>query len=107
MVISLIGMIAVYTLVVSSIRTEIISRDLATVNSFARAKTEELKNSPRASGGSLTSDVNGYYDSPTTGYKRRWRISDDTMGTKTVVVTVVPNAAGTLLPQVEITTRMK
>lgn len=107
MVVSLVGLAGAYTLIVSSIRTEVFARDLATYNSLARAKTEEIKNTPRTSGGSLTANVNGYYDSPTAAYTRRWQISDDPMGTKTVKVTIVPNAAGTLLPQVEITTRMK
>jgi hypothetical protein len=66
-----------------------------------------LRNTPRISGGSLTSDAAGYFDLPTPDYKRRWQISDDVMGTKTVRVTIVPNTAGTLLPQVEITTRMR
>lgn len=107
MVVALVGIAGVYGLVVSSISTEITSRNLAKANSIARAKTEELRNVPRTNGGSLTSDVSGYNDSPIAGYTRRWQISNDAIGTKIVQVTVIPNTPSIILPQVEITTRMK
>jgi prepilin-type N-terminal cleavage/methylation domain-containing protein len=107
MVVSLIGFAAILSLLVTCIRTELMSRDIASANSFSRAKIEELKNSPRTAGGSLSSNVNGYYDTPSTAFVRRWIVSNDTSGTQTVTVAILPNVGGTLLPQVELTTRMK
>lgn len=107
MVIALIGLMAVYSLVVFSIRLQTISRDLAIANSFARAKTEELRNSAQTVGGSLTSNATGYYDSPSGKFTRRWQISNDPMNTRTVTVILLPNTAGTLQPEVKLATRMK
>lgn len=107
MVVALVGLMAVYSLVVFSVQTQSVSRELAVANSLARAKIEELRNTlPRAAGGSLTSNANGFHDAPTSDYVRRWQISEDLAGTQIVTVTTVPSKAQRPLPEIKITTRM-
>lgn len=107
MVISLIGLLAIYTLIFTSVRIQALSRELSLANSFAREKVEELKNSSRTVGGGVNSNVNGYYDSPSTKYIRRWQISDDLMGTQTVTVRVIPSVPDALMPDANLVTRME
>jgi type IV pilus assembly protein PilV len=106
-VLILVGLLAVYSLVVYSIQTQKMSADLITANSLARQKVEELRNSNRTAGGSLTSDTTNYFDTPSSSYIRRWQITADSIGTQTVSVTVVPSVPTTLQPQVLITTKMR
>lgn len=106
MVLVVVGFTAVFSLLTVCIRTEVISRELSTANSLARLKMEELKNSPRTPGGSLTGDVTNYFDKPNFRYTRRWQISADSMGTQTVVVLMMPNATGVILPEIRLVTRM-
>ena len=106
MVLVTVGLTAVFLLLTVCFRTEMISRELGIGSSLSRAKIEELKNSQRAVGGSLTADVTGYYDNPNPKYTRRWQISADSMETQTVTVVMIPNTAGALLPEVRLTTRM-
>ncbi len=106
MVLVVVGFMAIFSLLTVCLRTEVIAREMTTANSLARMKVEELKNSTRLPGGSLTSDVTNYFDNPTSRYTRRWQISTDAMGTQTVVVLMTPNAAGILLPEIRLTTRM-
>ncbi len=106
MVLVVAGFSAVFSLLTVCVRTEVISRELTVANSLSRLKMEELKNSPRSSGGSLTNDVANYFDKPNPRYTRRWQISADPMGTQTVVVLMIPAASGILLPEVRLTTRM-
>jgi len=106
MVLVVVGFMAIFSLLTVCIRTEVISRELSAANSLARLKMEELKNSPRSSGGSLTSDATNYFDNPTFRYTRRWQISADSMGSQTVVVLMTPNSSGVILPEVRLTTRM-
>lgn len=109
MVLTLIGLSAVLSLLAFCLRTEVFSRELATANSLARLKIEELANSPspRTPGGNLTTNSKDYSDNPNTRYIRRWQISDDPVGTQTVVVVMMPNASETALSEVRLTTRMK
>jgi prepilin-type N-terminal cleavage/methylation domain-containing protein len=100
------GFAAVLSLLTACLKTEVISRDLGRVNSFSRSKIEELKSSARTPGGSLTSNVSGYFDTPTDDYTRRWEISADSMGTETVTVVVSPTIKGAVMPEVRLTTRM-
>ena len=101
-----IGMAAVFSLLTACVKTEVVSREMGTVNSLTRAKIEELKNSERNVGGSLTSNVTGYFDNPSAKYVRRWQVSADAMGTQTVTVVMIPTAPGNVLPEVKLTTRM-
>jgi prepilin-type N-terminal cleavage/methylation domain-containing protein len=106
-VLILVGLLAVFSLVVYSVKTQSMSRDLVTANSLARQKIEELKNATRTAGGSLTANINGYYDNPSSSFIRRWQISSDSVGTQTVSVTVVPSIPNTLMPEVALTTKMR
>jgi prepilin-type N-terminal cleavage/methylation domain-containing protein len=106
LVLVVIGFTAVFSLLTVCVRTETISRELSTANSLSRLKMEELKNSVRSPGGSLTSNVTNYFDQPNFRYTRRWQISTDSMGTQTVVVLMTPNNTGIILPEVRLTTRM-
>jgi prepilin-type N-terminal cleavage/methylation domain-containing protein len=106
MVLVTVGLLAIFSLLTVCLRTEVISRELGTANSLSRLKIEELKNSPRVAGGSLTSNVTGYFDNPSFKYTRRWQISADSMGTQTVVVLMIPKVSGAPLSEVRLTTRM-
>jgi prepilin-type N-terminal cleavage/methylation domain-containing protein len=106
MVLVTVGLLAIFSLLTVCLRTEVISRELGTANSLSRFKIEELKNSSRLAGGSLTTDVTGYFDNPSFKYTRRWQISADAMGSQTVSVVMIPNVQGALLPEVKLTTRM-
>jgi prepilin-type N-terminal cleavage/methylation domain-containing protein len=107
MVVGLIGLLAIYSLIFLSVQIQAFSKDMSVANSLARAKIEELKNSSRAVGGSLTANNSGYYDSPSTKYYRRWQITDDAMGTQTIRVRVIHNASGPFMVEANLTTRMK
>jgi Tfp pilus assembly protein PilW len=107
MVVSLIGIVAVYSLVIVSLQTQAISKDLASANSFARAKVEELKNRTRTAGGDLTTNAVGYFDTPSPDYTRRWQIADDTIGSQTVSVRVIPTVQTPLVIEVNLMTRMR
>jgi prepilin-type N-terminal cleavage/methylation domain-containing protein len=106
LVLVVIGFTAVFSLLTVAVRTETISRECSAANSLSRLKIEELKNSVRTPGGSLTSDVTNYFDKPNYRYTRRWQISTDSMGTQTVVVLMTPNTLGVILPEIRLTTRM-
>jgi len=107
MVLVITGFMAIFSLLIICLKTEMTSRELATANSFSRQKMEELKNSSRNVGGSLTANVTGYFDSPNSNYTRRWQISTDSMSTQTVTVAVLPTTPKALLPEVKLTTRMR
>lgn len=106
MVLVVSGFMAVFSLLTVCVRTEVVSRELTQANALSRLKIEELKNTGRVAGGSLTSDVPNYFDNPTSRYTRRWQISVDPMGTQTVTVLMTPNTAGVPLSEVRLTTRM-
>jgi type IV pilus assembly protein PilV len=106
-VLILIGLLAVYSLVVYSVNTQLRSGNLIKANSLARQKIEELKNLNKVAGGSLTTNTTNYFDTPSTEFIRRWQISDDPAGLKAITVTVVPSIPSTLQPQVSITTKMQ
>jgi prepilin-type N-terminal cleavage/methylation domain-containing protein len=106
MVLAVAGFSAIFGLLTICLRTELVSREMSAANSLTRLKMEELKNSTRAAGGSLTANTTNYFDAPNAKYTRRWQISDDSMGTQTVVVLMTPTVAGALLPEVRLTTRM-
>ena len=115
MVITTIGLLAVVGLMAVGIRLQTESRDATTANSFARSKIEELQNfAPtayqRARGGSLTTDVTNYNDTPDIRYHRRWLIetnptdADVPAGTQRITVIITPNEAGVRLPPIELKT---
>jgi prepilin-type N-terminal cleavage/methylation domain-containing protein len=106
-VLIMVGLLAVYSLVVYSIQTQKMSSDLVRANSLARQKVEELKNTVRVPGGSLTSNTTNYFDTPLEQYTRRWQVVSDSIGTQTISVTVIPNSSLTLQAQVLLTTKMR
>jgi Tfp pilus assembly protein PilV len=107
MVLMVVAFMGIFSLLTVCLRTEVISREMATANSLSRSKIEELKNSERVVGGSLTSNVDGFFDSPNSKYTRRWQVSADTMGTQTVTVAMLPNVTTKAMPEIKLTTRMK
>lgn len=107
LIMTVIGLLASYSLMVYAVRNYSMSRDLVVANSLAKAKVEELSNKLQQDGGSLDNNVNGYFDYPSGNFVRRWRISSDSLGIKIVNVTIIPRTQGTLLPQVNIATRIQ
>jgi len=106
MVLVVVGFMAVFSLLTICLRTEVIAREMTTANSLARLKVEELKNSARNPGGSLTANTTNYFDNPSSRYTRRWQVSTDSIGTQTVTVLMTPNNSGVILPEIRLITRM-
>lgn len=117
MVITTVGLLAVAGLISIGIRLQTESRDATAANALARAKIEELQNyapnaSQRARGGSLTSDVANYNDSPDSRFQRRWQIQTNPtdagvpLGTQRITVVLIPNQTGLRLPPVQLTVLM-
>src|SRR6478672_10709916 len=107
MVIVMIGFTGICGLLTSCVKAEVMSNNLATANSLARAKMEELTVSTRTAGGSLTSSVSGYSDAPTTQFTRRWTIAADIASTQTITVAVLETNQADAIPQVQVTTRIQ
>jgi prepilin-type N-terminal cleavage/methylation domain-containing protein len=106
MVVGLVGLLAIYTLIFTSVQIQTFSRNLSVANSFARAKVEELKNSSRTTGGNLDANTSGYFDLPSAKYIRRWQITNDPMGTQTVQVRVIQSDSGPFIVETNLVTRM-
>jgi prepilin-type N-terminal cleavage/methylation domain-containing protein len=113
MVITTIGLLAVAELIVVGVRLQAESRDATSANSLARSKVEELQNYPptasqRVRGGSLTSNVANYNDSPDPRLLRRWQVevyptdAGVPSGTQRITVVVVPNQGGERLPPIKL-----
>ncbi len=113
MVITTIGLLAVAGLIAVGIRLQTESRDAISANSLAKAKIEELQNyaptaTQRARGGSLTSNVASYNDSPDSRYQRRWLIETNPTdagvpaNTQRITVVVVANSPDVRLPDIRI-----
>lgn len=107
MVITVVGLLAVLTLIAYAAKIYTISGDLAIANSLAKDKIEELQNKSQSTGGDLTNNTTGYFDQPTSKFIRRWLITTDSMGTRTLSVTVIPAYPGVLLPEVTLKTKKK
>jgi prepilin-type N-terminal cleavage/methylation domain-containing protein len=105
MLITVVGLLATLTLIAFAVRSYTVSSDLAIANSLAKAKIEELRNTSQATGGNLTSNATEYFDQPTSKFIRRWQITNDSMGTQTLSVAVIPTYPGVLLPEVNLSTR--
>lgn len=111
MVVTTIGLLAVAGLMTVGLRLQVESGDALRANELAKAKIEELENydptaSQRTRGGSLTSNVTNYNDSPDSRYQRRWLIetyptdSNVPSGTQKISVTVIPTRSDVRLPTV-------
>ena len=107
MVITVVGLLAVLTLIAYATKIYTMSGDLAIANSLAKDKIEELQNKSQSTGGNLTNNTTDYFDQPNSKFIRRWQITADSMGTRTLSVTVMPAYPGVLLPEVNLRTRKK
>ena len=114
MVLTTVGLLAVAGMISIGIRLQVESRDASAANAYARAKVEELQNyaptaAQRARGGSLTSSVTNYNDSPDYRFTRRWQIGTNPTdagvpaGTHRISISVVPNRPQLRLPPVTLT----
>lgn len=92
MVVTMVGVLAVFGLVALSVKTEGFAFRSIEANNLAVNKIEELKFSPLTNGGSLTSDISGYSDVSHHNYIVRWQINDGAVGvgTKYVAVQILP-----------------
>ena len=117
MIITTIGLLAVSGLMAVGIRLQTESRDVVAANSFAKAKIEELQNyaptaAQRARGGSLTTNVTNYNDSPDARFQRRWLIEtypNDAgvpANTQRITLVIIPNSPGVRLPNIRIVVLM-
>ena len=113
MVITTFGLLAVSGLMGVGIRLQTESRDAIAANSLAKAKLEELQNyaptaSQRARGGSLTSNVTNYNDSPDARFQRRWLIETNPTdagvpaNAQRITVVIVANNTGVRLPNIRL-----
>ncbi len=107
LVITLIGVLAVYALIAYSVQMHVTSRNTATANTLAKAKVEELKNSNRVIGGDLNSNVTGYFDTPAANIVRRWQVAAGPQGIETVAVRMISNNPGVRVAEVTLVTRMR
>ena len=109
MVITMVGVLAVFQLVAYSVQTEQFSFRSIEANNLGGNKLEELKFATLTNGGSLTSNVSGYYDNSNANYIIRWQVSDGSVGvgTKYVVVQVVPKNSGVKYAEVKLETLIR
>ena len=92
-VILTVGLLAVVALASVAVKREVFAYKTSETSTLAASKIEEIKAGVLVKGGSLTSDVTGYSDTPGTEYYRRWQIIDGPSGTKQVTVRVFPQIA--------------
>jgi prepilin-type N-terminal cleavage/methylation domain-containing protein len=112
MVIMVVGVLAVEALIVNGLSLQTLSANSSMANALAKAKVEELQarssNDPsRANGGSLTSNVSGYYDTPNNNFIRRWVLSAGPNGTQDAHVQVSPSGSGATFTTVTIETLIR
>jgi prepilin-type N-terminal cleavage/methylation domain-containing protein len=109
MVVTLIGLLAVFQLVALSVQIETFSYRSIEANNLAVNKLEELKLATLTNGGSLTSNVSGYSDTTNSNYTVRWQISDAAVGvgTKHVIVEVTPKNSGIRFAEVRLETLIR
>jgi prepilin-type N-terminal cleavage/methylation domain-containing protein len=102
MVILTVALVSMAELLAVSLRMQMLGRNETSAVRLAQSKIDELVavdfdavGSVVATGGSLTSDVAGYFDSPAdSGFKRRWQITAITGETRvrTLTVRLIPVA---------------
>jgi Tfp pilus assembly protein PilV len=109
MVVTMIGLLAVFQLVALSVQTETFSYRSIEANTLASNRIEQLKLGTLTNGGSLTSNVSGYYDISNANYIVRWQISDGSVGvgTKYVIVEVIPANTGIRYANVRLETLIR
>lgn len=109
MVVTMVGVLAVFGLVALSVKTESFAFRSVEANNLAVNKIEELKFSPLTNGGSLTSDISGYSDVSHPNYIVRWQINDGSVGagTKYVGVQVLPKNTSAAHSEVKLETLIR
>ena len=109
MVVTMVGLLAVFQLVALSVQIESFSYRSTEANTLATNKIEELKVGTLTNGGSLTSNVTGYSDTTSTNYVVRWQITDATagVGTKDIIVQVSPQNTGVNYAKVRLETLVR
>jgi len=97
MVIMTIALVAMAELMAITLRIQMLGRNETASVRLVQSKIDQLvavnfTNASVAIGGSLTSDVANYNDTPTAGYKRRWQIAAIAGETRvrTLTVTIIP-----------------
>jgi len=113
MVILTIAMVSMAELMAITLRMQMMGRNETSAIRLAQSKIDELvavnfTNATVAVGGSLTADVNNYFDVLNTeGFRRRWQIEAIAGETRvrTLTVRIIPNVADRRTnAQVELTT---
>lgn len=109
MVVTMVGVLAVFGLVALSVKTESFAFRSMEANNLAVNKIEELKFSPLTNGGGLTSDISGYSDVSNPNYIVRWQINDGSVGvgTKYVVVQIIPKNTSAAHSEVKLETLIR
>jgi Tfp pilus assembly protein PilV len=79
MIVTVVGVVAVATLITYGIGLQVLSRDTSRANSLAKAKIEQLRIIPSSDpqlslGGDLSSNVSDHFDTPA-GFVRRWVVA--------------------------------
>ena len=97
MVIMTIALVVMAELMAITLRIQMLGRNETASVRLVQSKIDQLvavnfTNASVAIGGSLTSDVANYNDTPTAGYKRRWQIAAIAGETRvrTLTVTIIP-----------------
>ena len=102
-----IGLLAVAALSAVATQGEMFAFNSADASALAASKMEELKAGTLTNGGSLTSNVSGYSDTPNWYFYRRWQISSGPAGTKQITVVVVPQVSSNKVRTTEIKTLVR
>jgi len=96
-VILTVGLVAMAELMAITLRMQMLGKNETAAIRLVQSKIDELvavtfTSATVAVGGSLTSDVATYNDSPVSGFKRRWQIAAIAGETRvrTLTVTVIP-----------------
>lgn len=90
MVVTMVGLLAVFQLVSISVQMETFSYRSIEANNLATNKVEQLKLGTLTNGGGLTSNISGYSDTTNQNYVVRWQVSDGAVGSKDIIVEVIP-----------------
>lgn len=102
MMVTVVGVVAVATLILYGIGLQVQSRDATMANALAKSKIEELTISLPAVGGDLDNNVTGYNDTPT-GFTRRWVVTAGPANTLDVTVRVIAeNPTAAVSPVVDV-----
>ncbi|MDA2925010.1 prepilin-type N-terminal cleavage/methylation domain-containing protein [Acidobacteria bacterium AH-259-L09] len=108
MLITVVGVLAVATLILYAIQLQSFSRDTSQAQALAQEKMEELRivdptDPQRSVGGDLNSNVANHYDEPAgTIFVRRWVVAGGPAGTQDLTIAVVSNVLNVQIGTVQI-----